>query len=431
MKIRFYNGRIFTMEEHSDIFEGELWVEDSFITYCGCAQTSVPSDFFDREINLNGNLILPGFKNAHTHSAMTFLRSYADDLPLADWLNKKVFPLEALLTHEDIYTLSKLGIAEYLTSGITANFDMYVDSAAIARASIDTGFRTVIVSGLNNFVHSLEGLEECFCKYNDFHPLVSYQLGFHAEYTTNEELLRGVASLAKKYKAPVYTHNSETASEVKDCIVRNGMTPTTYLDSLGMFEYGGGGYHCVYLDERDIKIFKNRGLSVITNPASNLKLASGIAPIKRYLDEGINVAIGTDGPASNNCLDMFREMFLVTGLAKVSEQDAAVVDATQVLNAATLGGAAAMKLSNARTLSVGSLADLTVINLHKPNMQPLNHIVKNIVYSGSKDNILLTMVNGNILYENGEFFIGEDIEELYEKCNHIISRIKKEQGISL
>lgn len=431
MKIRFYNGRILTMEEHRDIFEGELWVEDSFITYCGCAQTDVSSDFFDREIDLNGNLILPGFKNAHTHSAMTFLRSYADDLPLADWLNKKVFPLEALLTHEDIYTLSKLGIAEYLTSGITANFDMYVDSDAIAKASIDTGFRTVIVSGLNNFVHSLKGLEECFCKYNDFHPLINYQLGFHAEYTTNEELLRGVASLAKKYKAPVYTHNSETASEVKDCIARTGMTPTTYLDSLGMFAYGGGGYHCVYLDEKDIEIFKTRKLSVITNPASNLKLASGIAPIKKYLDEGLTVAIGTDGPASNNCLDMFREMFLVTGLAKVSEQDASVVDATQVLKAATLGGAAAMGLSNARTLSVGSLADLTVINLHKPNMQPLNHMVKNIVYSGSKDNILLTMVNGKILYENGEFFIGEDIEELYEKCNYIINRIKKEQGMSL
>lgn len=429
MKIRFYHGRILTMEENRDIFEGELWVEDSTITYCGCAREDFSSDFFDREIDLNGNLILPGFKNAHTHSAMTFLRSYADDLPLADWLHKKVFPLEALLTHEDIYTLSKLGIAEYLTSGITANFDMYVDSDAIAKASVDTGFRTVIVSGLNNFVHSVKGLEECYCKYNDFHPLISYQLGFHAEYTTREELLFGVASLAKKYKAPVYTHNSETLSEVKDCISRNGMTPTAYLDSLGIFAYGGGGYHCVYLDETDIEIFKNRGLFVITNPASNLKLASGIAPIKRYFDEGIPVAIGTDGPASNNCLDMFREMFLVTGLAKVSEKDASVVDATQVLKAATLGGAAAMGLSHCKTLTVGSLADLTVINLHKPNMQPLNHMIKNIVYSGSKDNILLTMVNGKILYENGEFFIGEDIEELYEQCNHIIQRIKKEQGI--
>ena len=427
MNIRFYNARILTMEESRDIFQGELWVDGNTISYCGTLE-NIPdvekNTPFDREIDLQGNLIIPGFKNAHTHSAMTFLRSYADDMPLSDWLNKQIFPMEAKLTEDDIYTLSKLGIMEYLTSGITANFDMYVNSDAIAHASVDTGFRTVIVSGLNNFVHSLEGMEDCYNKYNHFHPLISYQLGFHAEYTTNETLLKGVADLAHKYQAPVFTHNSETLSEVNDCKSRTGMTPTAYLDSLGVFDYGGGGYHCVYFHENDIGIFKEKGMSVITNPASNLKLASGIAPIKRYLDEGINLAIGTDGPASNNCLDMFREMFLVTGLAKVTEKDASAVDAIEVLKAATLGGAKAMGLNNSMTLSKGNFADLTVINLHKPNMQPLNHLVKNIVYSGSKDNIYLTMVNGKILYENGEFFIGEDAEDIYEKCNKIINRMK-------
>lgn len=423
MNIRLYNARILTLKEDFDIIRGELWVCNEQIYYCGTAENIPAFLDFEREIDLQGNLILPGFKDAHTHSAMTFLRSYADDLPLSDWLHKQVFPMEAKLTEDDIYTLSKLGIMEYLTSGITANFDMYINSDAIAQASVDFGFRTVIVSGLNNFVHSLKGLEECYNKYNHFHPLISYQLGFHAEYTTSEDLLKGVAALAHTYRAPVFTHNSETKAEVYDCKARTGMSPTTYLDSLGMFDYGGGGYHCIYFDENDIRIFKEKNLSIITNPASNLKLASGIAPIKRYLEEGLNVAIGTDGPASNNCLDMFREMFLVTGLAKVREMDAAVVDASQVLLAATKGGAKAMGLTKSLDLSVGNYADLTVINLQKPNMQPENNIVKNLVYSGSKDNVLLTMVNGKILYEKGNFFLGEDVGEIYEKCNRIITQI--------
>ena len=423
MTIRFYHGRVLTMEQPLESFWGEVWVEDEKIIYCGKEVTS-PAKHFHQEIDLQGNLIMPGFKNAHTHSAMTFLRSYADDMPLQDWLTKQVFPMEAHLTSSDIYTLSKLAIAEYLTSGITANFDMYVDSDAIAQASVDAGFRTVIVSGLNNFVDSVKGVAHCYETYNHFHPLISYQLGFHAEYTTNETLLKGIAELAQTYHAPVYTHNSETQREVNECIQRTGMTPTCYLNSLGMFQYGGGGYHCVHFSEEDIAIFQEKQMSVITNPASNLKLASGIAPIKRYLSEGINVALGTDGAASNNCLDMFREMFLMTGLAKVREQDASVVDALSVLTSATVSGAKAMGLSLCETLKPGNYADLIVLNLHKPNMQPLNHLMKNIVYSGSKDNVLLTMVNGKILYENGTFHLDEDIETLYNKCNEITSRIK-------
>lgn len=420
MKIRFFNGKILCMEPQMDIIQGELHTTDDTISYCGPSIKKINHDIFDREIDLRGNLVMPGFKNAHTHSAMTFLRSYADDMPLNDWLHKRVFPMEAKLTAEDIYTLSKLGIAEYLTSGITANFDMYVDSEPIARAAIDTGFRTVIVSGLNNFVDSVENVAKNYETLNHFHPLISYQLGFHAEYTTKEEILKGVSELSHQYRAPVYTHISETKQEVTDCLNRTGKTPVAYLDSLGLFDYGGGGYHCVHFTDQDKDIFKEKNMSVITNPASNLKLASGIAPLSDYLRAGLNIAIGTDGPASNNCLDMFREMFLVTGLSKVKEEDAASFDATNVLKAATIGGAKAMGLPLCESLAVGQKADLFILNLRKPNMQPENNIVKNIVYSGSKDNVLLTMVNGKILYENGEFFIGEDIGELYYKCNHII-----------
>ena len=191
-----------------------------------------------------------------------------------------------------------------------------------------------------------------------------------------------------------------------------------------MYRYGGGGYHCIYLEEKDFEIFKKRGLTAVTNPASNLKLASGIAPVNRFLKEGIHVAVGTDGPASNNCLDMFREMFLVSGLAKVREKDAACVSAEDVLYMATAGGAKAMGLNECDSLAEGKLADLILIDLKQPNMQPENNFVKNIVYSGSKQNVKLTMVNGKILYENQKFYIGTDEEEVYRRANEIIGRIR-------
>lgn len=418
MRIRFYNARILTMADGFSVQEGELWVEGNRILSVGKRPGRQDYDW-DREIDARGNLLMPGFKNAHTHSGMTFLRSYADDLPLMDWLNEKVFPMEARITAEDIYHLDKLAILEYLTSGITAAFDMYLAPDAMARASIDCGFRTVLTGGLNNFVQSPQQLEEWYVKYNGYHELLRFELGFHAEYTTGEDLLRQVAVLARKYQAPVFCHNSETAGEVEDCKKRTGMTPTRYLDSLGIFDYGGGGYHCVHMSEEDLDILKARGVYAITNPGSNTKLASGIAPIERMMEKGIGLAIGTDGPASNNCLDMFREMFLTTGLAKLRQQDAAAVDANQVLAMATLGGARAMGLSDCDTLQEGKLADLIMLDLHQPNMQPLNHITKNLVYSGSKQNVILTMINGKILYENGAFYIGEDPEEIYRKANEI------------
>lgn len=203
------------------------------------------------------------------------------------------------------------------------------------------------------------------------------------------------------------------------------VTPTVYMDRLGIFNYGGGFYHCVHMTQNDLDIVKEHNISVITNPASNLKLASGIAPIDHMLKEGINLAIGTDGPASNNCLDMFREMFLVTALAKYRENDASAVDALEVLKMATIGGAKAMNLTDCDVLAEGKEADIIMIDLNQPNMQPIHNIQKNLVYSGSKQNVKLTMVAGKILYENGEFFIGTDAYKIYEKANDIAERIVK------
>ena len=430
--IRFYNGKLLTMDGELQVQEScEVWVDRDRIVLAGdagrvrefCrtqaekagkdgAQAEIS---FEREIDLHGNLLMPGFKDAHTHSPMTFLRSYADDMPLQDWLYKQVFPMEAKLTPEMIYHFTTLAVLEYLTSGITASFDMYVEPEANARANLEMGFRTVLCGTLNDFKDSIETLEGFYRKYNQYHPLISYQLGFHAEYTTSEGLLRDLAALAGQYRAPVYTHLSETAAEVAGCEERYGSSPVKTLAEMGLWEYGGGGFHCVHVSEEDMDIIKEKGIYVVTNPASNAKLASGIAPICAMLEREIPLAIGTDGPASNNCLDMFREMFLVTGLAKLRERNAAACPAEAVLKMATAGGAAAMGLKDCDCIAEGKQADLIVIDLHQPNMQPEHNLVKNLVYSGSKQNVLLTMVAGRILYENGQFFTGEDPEQIYEE----------------
>lgn len=420
MKLRFYNAKILTMTDDR-IIEGELHTDGGRISYVGAPESEAGA--FDREIDLTGKLIIPGFKDAHTHTAMTFLRSFADDLPLNEWLYDQVFPHEAKLTEEAIYVFTQLGNMEYLTSGITSSFDMYFKLDSYAKANTDMGFRTVLCGSINDFGGTVEGIEEEYNKFNSYNELISYQLGFHAEYTTKRETLEGMAALSQKYKAPMYTHNSETRAEVDGCIERYGITPTQLFDKLGMLEYGGGGFHCVWFDEKDMEIFRDKGLWMVTNPSSNLKLASGIAPVCNMKKHGMTrFAIGTDGAASNNCLDMFREMFLVTALQKVREMDASACPAFDVLEMATKGGALAMGLTDCDVLAAGKCADFAVIDLMQPNMQPLHNIPKNLVYSGSKQNVYMTVVNGKVLYENGRF-LTVDADEVYARAEKLVREI--------
>lgn len=417
--IRFYNGRVLALKNGFEITDDEVWTDGSKIAYVGKNSAFKA----DREIDLKGNLLMPAFKNAHTHSAMTFARSLADDLPLDKWLNEKIFPLESKLSADDIYTLSSLAFLEYLTSGISACFDMYYFPEAMARASVDTGFRTVMTCGLNSFKEDLNALEDYYNRFNNYNELVSYKLGFHAEYTCGRDILEGVAEIAGKYKAPVYMHSSETKGETDGCIERYGKTPTALFDELGLFDYGGGAYHSVWVSDSDLEIYKKRGVWAVINAGSNCKLASGTAPVAKMQKKGINIAVGTDGPSSNNALDMFREMYLICATQKLAEKDAAACSAPDVLYAATVGSAHCMGLDNCDIIDVGKAADLTVINLNAPNMQPVNAVVENLVYSGSKANVLLTMVNGKILYENGSFPFA-DCEKIYYEAQKITDRLK-------
>lgn len=415
--IRFYNGRLLTMNGKAEISQDEVWTDGSVICYVGPAKDEMPE--FERQIDLHGDLLMPGFKNAHTHSAMTFCRSLADDLPLQPWLYDVIFPLEAKLNPERIYHLTRLAILEYLSGGITGAFDMYFHRSMGAQACIDSGFRYVLCS-MNETV---ESLADEYDSISSMSPLVSVVPSIHAEYTTGLDTMHEVARFCHERKLPFFTHNSETKSEVEGCISRHGMTPTQLFESLGLYDYGGGGYHCVWLSEEDMDIFARRGLWVVTNPASNAKLASGVAPLAKMQEKGINLAIGTDGPSSNNGLDMFREMYLACVLQKLKNMDAAAMDAEAVLAMATTGSARAMGLDDCDCIAVGKQADMIVIDLRRPSMQPIIQIPKNLVYSGSRDCVRLTMIAGRILYENGEFFIGEDPESIYASCRKIVSEM--------
>lgn len=415
MKYRFYNARILTMKDNS-LINGELWTDGNRITYIG--QSKSTDDVFDEEFDCNNNLLMPGFKDAHAHTAMTFARSLADDYSLNDWLYKAIFPREAKLTPEHIYWFTKLGIADYISGGITSCFDMYFYPDSVTKAATEVGFRNVFCGSVNDF-GGIDRLESEYEKFNSIDPLISYQLGFHAEYTTSKELMDRISSIAHKYKAPVFAHNSETLNEVEGCKERYGITPTALMDKLGMFDYGGGGFHCVWFSDEDIEIFKNRKLWAVSNACSNLKLASGIAPVSKLIRNNINLAIGTDGAGSNNSLSMLREMYLSTVLSNIVENSPISVDPFKILTAGTVGGARCLGLNDCDYLEEGKLADFIMIDMNKPSMQPESNIVNNIVYSGDNSIIKMTMINGRILYQDGKFTTF-DFEETKMMCNKLM-----------
>lgn len=437
MNIRLFHADIMPMTEDCRILKNrELWIKDGKIVYMdrpngyseleeAMRRTGILPHGFDKSIDCGGDVLMPGFKNAHAHSAMTVFRTCAENLPLDRWLKEAIFPREAKLTPQDIAVFTKLAILEYVSGGITAVFDMYLTPDSIAEAFIESGMRCVQCGTVNQFTHSPEELEDFYLRLNDLHPRMGYRLGFHAEYTTPEPILKKIAELSEKYGAPVYMHLSETRREVEQCLSRTGMTPPAYLNSLGLFRHGGAGYHGVHLTEEDMELLSKNQVGIVTNPGSNTKLASGIAPLKLMLAHGLTIGIGTDGAASNNALDMFREMYLAAGLAKLKDEDAAALNAEQILQMATVNGAYLMGIPQCGSLQVGNEADLIRIDMQMPNMRPCYDFAANLVYSGTKSNVKMTMVSGRILYENGEYHIGITPSKLYEKAERIVRRLEE------
>ncbi len=424
MNIRLYNARILDLDDSHSVRFGEVRVCDGGIAEVIYEGDQKPEDrIFDREIDCKGNLLMRGFNDAHTHSAMTFLRSLADDKPTPKWLEEDIFPNEAKLTDDDIADFQRLAIMEYVSGGIVSAMDMYLRPDVTAEVFASAGMRAVIVSGLNDFTSSLSELEDQYERLNSYSPLISFKAGIHAEYTTSKDKLEKLSDFIHMKKTGVYCHASETESEVSGCIERYGLPPVRFLDSLGLFDYGGGIYHGVHVTDEEIDILKEKEICTVINSASNCKLASGIVPLRKLYDRGVKLAIGTDGPASNNSLDMFREMYLTSVLCKIREKDAACIDASVILDLAVRGSAGCMGLEDSGLIKAGCPADIIMIDMTRPNMQPVNNIVKNLVYSGQTANIKMTMVSGRILYYNGEYDLGFDPEEIMARCGERTDKI--------
>ena len=419
MKTLLRNARILKMTDEN-IITGSIVVINNQIAYIGDDYDQYGP--FDVVHECNGNLLMPGFKNAHTHSAMTFLRSKTDNYSLQDWLFGVVLPREELLRRTDVYHMAKIAYLEYLTSGITACFDQYYFPLESARAAEEMGMRITLLGTYNKNVD----IVKLYHDLNSKDGLVRYCFGVHAEYTLQKGELEEVVKACHETKSPFFVHVCETEKEVKECYERRGMSPVAYFEKMGAYDYGGGGYHCIYFNDEDIELFKKHNCIAVTCPGSNTKLASGIAPISKYLERGLTVAIGTDGPASNNSLDMFKEMTLLYSLQKVSLKDPTALPAFEILKMATVNGAKAMGLVDADVLEVGKKADIIEIDLMRPNMQPLNNIINNIVYSGSKENIKMTMINGKILYMNGKFLLKQKPSTIYKKVQQIGERIERQ-----
>lgn len=415
MRYRFYNAKILPSPSE-DIFDGEILTEDSRIARIG--ERGAFANLAEKQIDCGGNLLMSGFCNAHTHAAMSLFRGIADDMPLDEWLNDRIFPLEEHLTPEDMYWGAMLQIAEYVRGGITCFADMYFYIDSVCEAAKNANLCVALCGGSMSDSEGdiLRFIQECYSKYNTMSDRIRYFPGLHAEYTCAESLIAKVADFAAESGAKTYIHLSETLKEVGECTVRHGgLTPPQYLHKLGFFDNGGFAAHCVYCDKDDIALLKQSGVTPVINGASNLKLASGIAPVYSMLSQGLMPALGTDGTASNNAASMFREMYLFSCLQKEALKDAAAVSAEQALAAATEHGYAALGFPGG-ALREGYFADMALLDLSAPNMRPLSDIRKSLVYSADTSDVLMTVAGGKIVYDRGNFYIGETLDKIYAEC---------------
>ena len=427
MKTLFKNAKILDLSLPLGYFDGYVLVQDETISYVAATQ---PKEDVDLEIDVKGNLLMPGLVNAHAHTPMSLLRGVKDDVSLNEWLFEGVVPLEQKLSSEDIYWGQMLGIAEYVRNGITTIEENYFNYKAIAKALAKSGIRARVGLGpwidgscKQNTYLQLEQAYETILQ-NTNSNLVTVDCYAHSIYTINEQMFFDILKFAKDKNLPLSIHLSETLKEVGDCTQKNnGLTPPAYLEQIGFLDKPCLCFHCVHMDKDDLQILADYDANVVTCPSSNIKLASGIAPIYAMQNKGLNIAIGTDGPASNNCLDMFKEMFLVATLSKVSLYDASVVKASEVLKMATINGAKALGI-NSGEIKKGKNADIILLKLSEPHMQPQKNLISNLVYSAKGSDVYFTMVGGKVLYNNGEYNIGEDIQTIYAKANKIREKLE-------
>ncbi len=394
-------------------------VEDGKISYIG---KDLPDSFAaDEVIDGKGMLATAGMVNTHGHVSMTLLRSYADDMALMDWLENKIWPIEAKMNAKDIYWGAMLGIAEMLKSGTTCFADMYCFMDDVARAVAETGIRANLSRGLIGLAPDKDDklaentqLVKDWQGYDNGRIRITY--GPHAPYTCPVEYLQKVIEAAQANNAEIQMHLCETKGEVENCIKEHGVTPIKLMDQLGMFEQGTIAAHCVYLTEDDMDIMAAKNVRVAHNPQSNLKLASGIAPVARMLEKGICVGLGTDGASSNNNLDMLEECRAAAMLHKTTTLNPLAVPAAQAWDMATVNGAKVLGFDSLGKLIVGQQADIVLWNMHKPYWYPRHNKLSLLVYAANSSDADTVIVNGKVVLQNGSMTLFDE-EKIYAEAN--------------
>lgn len=434
MNILICNGIIVPMSASKGdelYYKGYVGIEGERISFVS-ADESKAKEFAAshpdaKRIDATGKIVIPGLINTHTHVAMALLRGISDDLPLMEWLEQHIWPIEGKMGYQEIYDGARLGILEMLMGGTTTFVDMYPYDEAVAEAAESAEIRALVTPcpmdfRMEHFENDWRKIKERFSDSR----LVSMWMGPHAIYTLSPENMQRSISLSKELGVGSHVHLAETQTEQDNCMAQHGMSPTEYLEQQGLFSTRTLAAHCVVMSDHDIEILARNGVSVAHNPQSNMKLASGIAPVKKMLDAGVNVAIGTDGASSNNDLDMWEEMRTASLLQKAATLDPCALSAYTTLQMATVNGAKAIgREGELGIIAPDAFADIVLVDMEKPHLYPHTNIISELVYSTHASDVDTVIVNGNIVVENRKCLTMNAQEVCATAQNHINALLAK------
>lgn len=430
MKTLFKNAYILTREGRrlKTLKNAYFGIENDTIIY---VSEKAPEESYDLTKDMRGKILMPGLYNCHTHAPMVLLRGVGSDLALQDWLFGSIVPIEDKLGEADIEAGSYLALMEMIAGGTVSFSDMYFQPHKTVEAVAKAGVRANINRPVQAFdpAESPENnirIKEAMRLYEEYHGCadgrVRIDFSIHAEYTCNEKVTRYFSDLCKEKNGNMHIHLSETVKEHEECKAKYGKTPTQWFSDLGAFDSSAFAAHCVTLEDGDIDILKEKNVSIVHNPTSNMKLGSGFAPVHKLMDRGLNVALGTDGAASNNNLSMFEEMHLAGIIHNGYHRDATIVKADSVIDMATVNGARLQGRENCGSLEVGYKADFIALDTDKPHLTPCLDVPALIVYSAQASDVCLTVCDGKILYENGEFR-SIDAEKVYYDIKRTVDKL--------
>ena len=411
--------------------EGYLGIDGDTIDYVGAEK---PEAAYDREKDMRGRLLMPGLINCHCHAAMTLLRGVGSDLPLDRWLFEAMFPVEDRMKTDDFIAGNELAMLELLASGVTSFSDMYMEPETLIELNEQVGMKVNLCRVIQAFdpaepPEKNYRIPESLALFDRYHGAqngrIRVDFGIHAEYTINDAVTRYYADCIRPYRekgACIQMHLSETKKEHEECIARHGMTPAAWFDAMGAFDLPAAAAHCVWCTPEDLDLLKARGVSPIHNPTSNLKLGSGFAPVPEMLERGLNVTLGTDGAASNNNLNLFEEMHIAAIGINGYLRDPELMPPPAILRMATVNGAKLQGRADTGRLAVGMKADVIAIDMDRPHLYPAFEPMPMLVYSAQASDVVMTMVDGRILYENGEY-LTIDREKAFFDAKQAVKRL--------